>query len=39
MMVYDGEAKCIKIYVEDSTDASNTGWKCFNKPTCPNVVW
>lgn len=39
MMVYDGQAKCVKIYVVDSTDASNTGWKCFNKPTCPDVIW
>lgn len=28
MMVYDGEAKCLKIYSEDA-------WKCFNTPTCP----
>ena len=28
MMVYDGEAKCLKIY-------SDGAWKCFNVPSCP----
>ena len=28
MMVYDGEAKCLKIY-------SDGAWKCFNQPACP----
>lgn len=28
MMVYDGEAKCLKIYTDGA-------WKCFNRPDCP----
>ena len=28
MMVYDGEAKCLKIYTDGA-------WKCFNVPSCP----
>lgn len=35
MMVYDGEAKCLKIYVVDNTTASNSAWKCFSTPACP----
>lgn len=35
MMVYDGEAKCLKIYVVDNTVPANTGWKCFSSPACP----
>ena len=35
MMVYDKEAKCLKIFT--TTDNSVTfGWKCFTKQTCPN---
>ncbi len=30
MMVYDTTENCLKIYVN-----SATGWKCFNKKTCP----
>ncbi len=28
MMVYDGQAKCLKIYTSGA-------WKCFNQPSCP----
>lgn len=34
MMVYDTTVDCLKIYTVDATPA-NTGWKCFNTPTCP----
>ena len=35
MMVYDTTEKCLKIYTVDAADVANTGWKCFNKPSCP----
>ncbi len=33
MMFYDTRTNCLKI----NTDATRTGWKCFNTPTCPTI--
>lgn len=35
MMVYDNDAKCLKIYTVDTAVPANTGWKCFSTPACP----
>lgn len=35
MMVYDTDAKCLKIFVENA-DPTLNGWHCFNKQGCPD---
>lgn len=35
MMVYDTTLNCLRVYVVDAVVPANTGWKCFNKQTCP----
>lgn len=34
MAVYDTDDNCLKIYVVDANNASNTGWKCISQQTC-----
>lgn len=35
MMVYDTDARCLKIYTVDSAVPANTGWSCYSTPACP----
>ena len=35
MMVYDTDAKCLKIYTVDDVTPANSAWSCFSTPTCP----
>ncbi|RKT01746.1 RCC1 domain-containing protein [Chryseobacterium defluvii] len=36
MMIYDTTLNCLRIYVVDTVTPTNTGWKCFDKQTCPD---
>lgn len=36
MMVYDTTLNCLRIYVVDTITPTNTGWKCFDKQSCPD---
>ena len=35
MMVYDTDAKCLKIYTVDDVTPANNAWKCYTVPACP----
>lgn len=35
MLVFDTDLKCLKLYVQDSLQPTNTGWHCLEEQTCP----
>lgn len=36
MMVYDTDARCLKIYTVDNAVPANSAWSCYSTPACPN---